>query len=136
MSRAAQAVEQAVKELKKQSAMRPTRRTRMNDDEVDGQEEVTAGDVVEDVTTQTEGERMPGKKAAKKKSAPKPKKEKKAKAKKSKVQPTGQIVDVKASGETYLSVIFEEGNITLTPTSNRQVNRDVIVKSLRELISK
>jgi hypothetical protein len=47
---------------------------------------------------------------------------------------SGEITEIKASGETYLQVMFEEGHITLSPTSNRSANRDAVVKALRALV--
>lgn len=66
----------------------------------------------------------------------KPKREKKVKAAKAEKKPLeGPITGVKASGETYLQVEFGSGHVTLTPTSNRVFNRDLVVKCIRSLIS-
>lgn len=47
---------------------------------------------------------------------------------------SGKLKKVEASGTTYLRLEFEEGSIMLTPTGNREANRDVAVKALRSLL--
>jgi DNA-binding protein YbaB len=47
---------------------------------------------------------------------------------------SGKLKKIEASGTTYLTLEFEEGTITLTPTGNREQNRDVAVKALRGLL--
>jgi hypothetical protein len=47
---------------------------------------------------------------------------------------SGKLKKVEASGTTYLTLEFEEGTITLTPTGNREQNRDIAVKALRALL--
>lgn len=78
----------------------------------------------------TEGESM-----TKKINAKKPKREKKPKAeKKVKAVADGPITGIKASGETYLQLAFGDAHITLTPTSNRQKNRNLVVEAIRALL--
>lgn len=74
------------------------------------------------------------KKAKAEKKAPKaakPAGERKPRAKK---VVSGKLKKVEASGTTYLTLEFEEGSITLTPTGNREQNRDVAVRALRALL--
>ncbi len=47
---------------------------------------------------------------------------------------SGKLKKIEASGTTYLTLEFEEGSITLTPTGNREQNRDIAVKALRALL--
>lgn len=47
---------------------------------------------------------------------------------------SGKLKKIEASGTTYLTLEFEEGSITLTPTGNREQNRDIAVKALRGLL--
>lgn len=47
---------------------------------------------------------------------------------------SGALKKIEAMGGTYLKLEFEEGHIVLTPTSNREANRDLAVKSLRALL--
>lgn len=47
---------------------------------------------------------------------------------------SGSLRDVKAAGTTYVALIFDEGQMMVTPTSNREANRDLLVKTLRALI--
>ena len=70
-----------------------------------------------------------GKKAAK--TAKAPKGERKPREKK---VAAGKLKKIEASGTTYLTLEFEEGTITLTPTGNREQNRDIAVKALRALL--
>lgn len=78
------------------------------------------------------------KKAAK--AAKAPKAPKAAKAPKGERKPrekkvaSGKLKKIEASGTTYLTLEFEEGTITLTPTGNREQNRDIAVKALRSLL--
>jgi hypothetical protein len=81
------------------------------------------------------------KKAAKAAKAPKaPKAAKAAKGPKGERKPrekkvaSGKLKKIEASGTTYLTLEFEEGSITLTPTGNREQNRDIAVKALRALL--
>jgi hypothetical protein len=46
----------------------------------------------------------------------------------------GKLQKVEASGGTYLTLTFEEGTIKLTPTANRNANRNAAVKALRALL--
>lgn len=46
----------------------------------------------------------------------------------------GAITAVVTMGGTYLALEFEEGKIVLTPTSNREQNRDLAVKALKALL--
>jgi hypothetical protein len=81
------------------------------------------------------------KKAAKAAKGPKPAKAAKpAKGPKGERKPrekkvaSGKLKKIEASGTTYLTLEFEEGSITLTPTGNREQNRDIAVKALRGLL--
>ncbi len=47
---------------------------------------------------------------------------------------SGDITEIRATGERRLQIVFENGLITMTPTSNRSVNRDLAVKALRALM--
>lgn len=47
---------------------------------------------------------------------------------------SGRLKKVEATGNTYLTLEFEEGKIVLTPTGNREQNRDIAVKALRALL--
>ena len=47
---------------------------------------------------------------------------------------SGALVRIQAQGTTYLALEFEEGKIVLTPTSNREPNRDLAVKALKALL--
>lgn len=163
MSRAAQEIARFVREQKKQRR-RPVNGNgndgNHNDDETTA---AAAGDSAEnvgdlaDVTSSTEEAASEGeadvtkKKAAKKAKAPKkakaaktPKAPKAAKtpkapkapkeAKRSRVAASGEITAVQAKGETYIEVTFTEGTVTLTPTSNRVHNRDLVVAALKTLL--
>ena len=86
--------------------------------------------------TTTRGRSMAKKtKGAKKKSAPKKAGAAKAtRQPRSKVEPSGAITGVKAGGTTYLILELEQGAITLTPTGNREKNRDAAVKAIKALL--
>lgn len=71
-------------------------------------------------------------KAAKAAKGPKaPKGERKPREKK---LASGKLKKVEPTGTTYLRLEFEEGSIMLTPTGNREQNRDIAVKALRALL--
>lgn len=73
-----------------------------------------------------------GPKPAKAEKAPKaPKGERKPREKK---LASGKLKKVEATGNTYITLEFEEGKIVLTPTGNREANRDLAVKALRALL--
>ncbi len=95
--------------------------------------------------------------AKKKSGAAKPKAEKKAKAPKApkaakapkepkapkaagerkprgRAEISGRIVGVQPSGLHALSLEFESGKMSLAPTANRDVNRDLAVKAIKELL--
>lgn len=72
-------------------------------------------------------------KAAKTPKAPKAPKAPKE-AKRTRVAASGEITGVQAKGETYIEVTFAEGTVTLTPTSNRVHNRDLVVSALKSLL--
>jgi hypothetical protein len=79
-------------------------------------------------------------KAAKAPKAPKAAKAAKSAAPKSERKPrekkvaSGKLKKVESTGNTYLTLEFEEGKIVLTPTGNREQNRDIAVKALRSLL--
>jgi len=157
MSRAAQEVARIVREMK-QKRRRPVASNGddgNNNDATPGDAE-HVGDLA-DVTTPTEAAATEGeadvtkKKAAKKAKAPKkakavktpkapkaPKTPKAPKApkeaKRTRVAASGEITGVQAKGETYIEVTFTEGTVTLTPTSNRVHNRDLVVAALKSLL--
>jgi hypothetical protein len=64
-------------------------------------------------------------KAAKPKGARKPREKKVA---------SGKIKSISATGTTYITLEFEEGKIVLSPTSNREQNRDIATKALKALL--
>ena len=66
--------------------------------------------------------------------APKPAGEKKERKPRSKVVASGALQKVEATGTTYITLEFEEGKIVLTPTGNREQNRDIAAKALRALL--
>jgi hypothetical protein len=66
------------------------------------------------------------KKASSKKAPAAKKREKKLAA--------GKLQKVEAVGNTYLRLEFEEGTITLTPTGNREQNRNIAAKALKALL--
>jgi hypothetical protein len=47
---------------------------------------------------------------------------------------SGALLSIKPQGTTYLALEFEEGKIVLTPTSNREPNRDLALKVLKALL--
>jgi hypothetical protein len=47
---------------------------------------------------------------------------------------SGKLQRIEAVGNTYLRLEFEEGAITLTPTSNREQNRNITAKALKALL--
>jgi hypothetical protein len=47
---------------------------------------------------------------------------------------SGALLSIKPQGTTYLALEFEEGKIVLTPTSNREPNRDLALKALKALL--
>lgn len=47
---------------------------------------------------------------------------------------SGKIYRIEAVGNTYLRLEFEEGAITLTPTGNRELNRNIATKALKALL--
>lgn len=47
---------------------------------------------------------------------------------------SGKIQKIEAVGNTYLRLEFEEGTITLTPTGNREQNRNIAAKALKALL--
>jgi hypothetical protein len=113
------------------------------------QEEAAGGNDAAGENGNAEGKKTPnmakkngnGNGAAKKAKAPKaPKAAKAPKAPKGERKPrekkvaSGKLKKIEASGTTYLTLEFEEGTITLTPTGNREQNRDVAVKALRGLL--
>lgn len=70
-----------------------------------------------------------------KKAAKTPRAAKAAGERKSRVKTvSGELKKVEPMGGTYLKLEFEEGHIVLTPTSNREANRDIAVKALRSAI--
>lgn len=84
------------------------------------------------------------KKSKKAKAAPKAKaKGKKAPAAKAERKPrakkvvSGEIVGIEARGlPGYCVLVFEEGQIMMSPSSNRTENRDIAVKALKALLKK
>ncbi len=133
MSKLAQAVEQAVYELR---SKRKRTRTEVR---VDDEREIEKLDeAITEGTTETEqvkGATMTKAKATKAKSEKKPRVKKEKAAKAEKVALGGPITGVKASGETYVQVQFGDQHMTLSPTSNRTKNRDLFVSALRALLS-
>jgi hypothetical protein len=130
-----------------------------NDDSTPGQStdqvDVTAGEAVADSpVTADEGDNV-AKKAKKAKSAKKTKADKAPKTAKApktraakvrdvdtdaaaaprkRVPAAGELNSVIAKGETYIELQFTEGQVTLTPTSNRVHNRDLVVATLNKLL--
>lgn len=51
----------------------------------------------------------------------------------SRVVASGAIRSAKASGKTYVEITFEDGSMTVTPSSNREQNRDILVKAINAL---
>jgi len=47
---------------------------------------------------------------------------------------SGKIQKIEAVDNTYLRLEFEEGTITLTPTGNREHNRNIAAKALKALL--
>lgn len=47
---------------------------------------------------------------------------------------SGKLQKIETVGNTYLRLEFEEGTITLTPTSNREQNRNIATKALKALL--
>jgi hypothetical protein len=47
---------------------------------------------------------------------------------------SGKLQSIEATGNTYLRLEFEEGTITLTPTGNREQNRNIAAKALKALL--
>jgi hypothetical protein len=64
---------------------------------------------------------------------PKKRKTKTGRAK-STVPPSGKLQNIEAVGKTYITLQLDEGTITLTPTSNREQNRDIVAKALKALL--
>lgn len=74
-------------------------------------------------------------KGARKQAAPKTPKAASTRRPRQKEAPDGGIKKVEASGSTYLVLTFENSvAVTLTPTGNREANRDAVVKALRALL--
>ena len=48
--------------------------------------------------------------------------------------PSGKVQNVEAVGKTYITLKLDEGTVTLTPTSNREQNRDIVAKALKALL--
>jgi hypothetical protein len=47
---------------------------------------------------------------------------------------SGTIQKIEAVGNTYFRLEFEEGSITLTPTGNREQNRNIATRALKALL--
>lgn len=47
---------------------------------------------------------------------------------------SGKLQKIETVGNTYLRLEFEEGSITLTPTGNREQNRNIATKALKALL--
>jgi hypothetical protein len=116
-----------------------------DDTNLSGQEGgATAGNDASEADGNKKPERKPpvakkknGNGAAKKAKAPKAARAAKAPGERKarvKTLASGKLKKVEASGTTYLRLEFEEGSIMLTPTGNREANRDIAVKALRALL--
>lgn len=116
-----------------------------DDTNLSQQGQAAGGNTAAGANGKAEGKSKPAmaKKSATKKAAkgPKaPKAAKPAKAAKGERKPrekkvaSGKLKKIEASGTTYLKLEFEEGAIVLTPTGNREQNRDIAVKALRALL--
>ena len=163
MSRLAQSVQREVGEMRKTKAPRAARRHAAADDgetgipdvgdvgevggEREGVEDATeqlladtpaASESTTTTTTTTKGRSMAKKAKGAKKKAAAPKKAngavKATRQPRTKVLASGSIKSVEASGDTYLVLKFDEGQITLTPTGNRAANRDIAAKAIRALL--
>lgn len=145
MSQMAQALQKQIDELRK--AQRTGRRPKVVEDDP------LAGGEVEDVTEPVGTAQPPHesateqqqeapmtqkntKTATKKKAAKAATKADGSAARKqrSKVIASGAIVSVESAGKTYLTLAFDEGQITLTPTGNREQNRDLAVAAIKKLL--
>ena len=47
---------------------------------------------------------------------------------------SGKITKIEATGNTYITLTFEEGTITLTPTGHREQNQQIAAKALKALL--
>lgn len=139
MSRAAQAVAAAVRDKKIEPRKTLTGGRTVSEDDpildaepdtssVPAAEQNAEGDPQMPKTTKPKAPKKARKTAAKKAAAPAGKRQRRSKV------ISGALKSVSASGKTYLELVFEEGTMLLTPSSNREANRDIAVKAIRALL--
>lgn len=165
MSRAAQAVEKAVREMREAAAKERRKAQREVQTVADDDQEIDPASELEDLgefmdapedgegpetpvaptgksKRKTAGDTMAKKKTGARKGAAKaattkaktakaPRAAKGERRPREKKVASGAIKNVVAMGGTYLALEFDEGKIVLSPTSNREQNRDIAVKALK-----
>lgn len=63
--------------------------------------------------------------------APKAPKEKRERKPRTRVVASGKIIDVIKTGDRYVNLVFETGNVMISPTRNREQNRDIAFTALK-----